>query len=182
MSNRNPYLCHRNGRNRQSAAGGHAICRSAIPHLQDREQFLRRVQAQDNAEVEKRIRCAGSRSARLVASPGGATLPPTYRSTVGQNGANGLPFMQTGIAQKDAAIRAPTDCSPVAQVRPVAATDNTGHTGAHVQLAIGVSAEQRIDLKPMHRRSAFRVKNAGMRYTGIIYSNALKLKRSGEAE
>jgi hypothetical protein len=72
--------------------------------------------------------------------------------------------MQTGIAQKHAAIGAATDHSPIAQLRPVAATDNAGHTGAHVQLAIGVSAEQRIDLKPMHRRSAFRLENAGMRY------------------
>ena len=95
---------------------------------------------------------------------------------------DGPPFMQAGIAQKHAAIRAPTDRSPVAQLRPDAATDNTGHTGAHVQLAIGVSAEQRIDLQPMHRRSAFRLENAGMRYTDVIYSNALELKRSDEAE
>jgi len=63
--------------------------------------------------------------------------------------------MQTGITQKHTAVGTPADDSPITKLRPVAVTDDTGHAGAHVQFAIGIAAEQRVELEPMHRSATF---------------------------
>jgi hypothetical protein len=67
-----------------------------------------------------------------------------------QKGAHRLPTLQAVIAKHDAAIAMSADNSAIRKNGPIAATPDAGHPAAHMQPAIGVSTERRIEFESRH--------------------------------